>query len=59
MVAKAGSQMILGSAFVTIESQLATGHGHERAIVAFDDFKVADDEAIIKRNAAESAKAVF
>ena len=52
-------EMVLAAAFVTIRSQLAAGHGNKGTAVAFNDLQIADHEAPVKGNAAESAQAVL
>ena len=39
--------------------QFAAGHGNERAMIAFDDFKVTDYKRVVKSDATESAQPIF
>ena len=45
--------MVLAAALRAMGRQLAAGHGHERAVGAFDDLQVADHEAVVERDRAE------
>ena len=58
LVAEAGPQMVLAAAAVAAIRQLAAGHGHERALGAFDDLQVADDEGVVERHRAEGLQAL-
>ena len=42
-----------------MRSQLTTGHRNKRAVISLNNFQVADYEAIVKSNAAESAQSIF
>src|SRR5262249_17566888 len=53
IIAVVRAKMVLCPALWTVGSELAAGHGDERAAGAFDDFQVADDKTIVKRDRAE------
>src|SRR4029077_7634683 len=53
IIAMARSQVILATAGGAAIGELAARHRHERALGAFDDLQIADDEAIVKRDRAE------
>src|SRR5438105_4696376 len=57
LVAVPGPQVVLAATAGAAVRQLAAGHGNERALGAFDDLEVADDEAIVKRDRAEGEEA--
>jgi len=59
VVAKAGSQMILGIAGTTVGCQFPAGHCDEGTRVTFNDLQVAYDEALVKGNAAKRAETVL
>src|SRR5256885_1600288 len=53
MIAEASAQVILLAAALAAVAQLARWHGQEQAVVAFDQFHIANDERVIESQRAE------
>src|SRR4051794_12078274 len=48
LIAMTGAQVVLAATAAATIGQLAARHGDEGALGAFDDFEIADDEAVVK-----------
>ena len=59
IVAIIATDVVFVSAATTAIGEFATGHGDEWTMAAFDDFQIADDEAMVKRNGTKGAEAIF
>ena len=53
-----GAQVIFTAALRAMRGELTAGHGHERAVGAFDNLQVADNEAIVESNRTERLEAL-
>ena len=53
-----GAQVIFTAALRAMRSELTAGHRHERAVGAFDNLQVADNETIIESNRTERLQAL-
>jgi hypothetical protein len=59
VVAIVSAEMIFCSTLVAIGSQFTTGHCNEWTIVTFNDFQIANNKRMIKRDTTKPAQSIF
>ena len=59
LVAVVGLEMIFGTAFAAVASQLTTGHGDKRAIVSLDYFQIAYYKSAVEGDTAKAAQTIL